>query len=380
MRILRINSSKLIGQFRPLLFILLVCLIFTGALTFTRSAESASCFFYSDEIGYVCDGRLQPEPDQFEVPADREDSLLDWVRYAYMEDNINIYPEPNLATPPVRNVGEGFLYITIQRKLEANGQSWYQINPNEYALAEGIRLVETPTFRGTEINFQPERPFGWIVRDVRPSSEPSGEPNEELAKLERFSFIQVYDFALGEGDWIWYEIGGGRWIRQTYVSIVDVNSRPPEVGADEYWVEVDLYEQTFAAYEGSRMVYAGLVSSGLNRWPTEEGIFQVFARYTQAKMSGAEGEVDYYFIEDVPHIMYFDRPNEIALHGAYWHDRYGYKHSHGCVNMPPRDAEWVFYWSAEASNDLWVWVHTSDPMSVFDGSLTEASISQANAY
>ena len=51
------------------------------------------------------------------------------------------------------------------------------------------------------------------------------------------------------------------------------------------------------------------------------------------KMSGAEGKVDDYFIEDVPHTMFFD--NDIALHGAYWHDRFGYKHSHGCVNMPP---------------------------------------------
>jgi lipoprotein-anchoring transpeptidase ErfK/SrfK len=126
------------------------------------------------------------------------------------------------------------------------------------------------------------------------------------------------------------------------------------------------------------MVYAGLVSSGLNRWPTYEGLFQVFSSYYQAKMSGAEGKVDYYFIEDVPYTMYFDRKNEIALHGAYWHDRYGYKHSHGCVNMPPRDAEWVYYWSDGAPNDLWVWVHTSEPMEYFrrltdSGSLPETS-------
>jgi lipoprotein-anchoring transpeptidase ErfK/SrfK len=114
------------------------------------------------------------------------------------------------------------------------------------------------------------------------------------------------------------------------------------------------------------MVYAGLVSSGLNRWPTYEGLFQVFSRHLQIRMSGAEGQVDYYNIEDVPYTMYFDRTNEIALHGAYWHDRYGYKHSHGCVNMPPRDAEWIYYWSANAPSDLWVWVHTSNPNHYFD--------------
>jgi lipoprotein-anchoring transpeptidase ErfK/SrfK len=78
-------------------------------------------------------------------------------------------------------------------------------------------------------------------------------------------------------------------------------------------------------------------------------------------MSGAEGQVDYYYLEDIPYIMYFDQLNAIGLHGTYWHDRFGYKHSHGCVNMTILDAEWTFKWSENAPNDLWVWVHTSDP-------------------
>jgi hypothetical protein len=50
------------------------------------------------------------------------------------------------------------------------------------------------------------------------------------------------------------------------------------------------------------------------------------------------------------------------LHGTFWHDRFGFKHSHGCVNMSIQDAEWAFRWSEEAPNDLWVFVHTQDPM------------------
>lgn len=64
--------------------------------------------------------------------------------------------------------------------------------------------------------------------------------------------------------------------------------------------------------------------------------------------------------------MYFDMYNGIALHGTYWHDRFGYKQSHGCVNMTILDAEWTFNWSAKAPNDLWVWVHTSNPLTQLD--------------
>lgn len=338
-----------------------------------NSADAGRCFHYSSEVGVVCDGRVEPEPGQFKPPDPVDDSLLDYATYAYLEDNIDVYPEPNLATPPLYNVGNGFLYVTIQGRLEANGQDWYVLNPGEYVLVESIRLVETPAFHGVEVTVQPDNPFGWVVQDVVPSSAPDAEPNPDFAKLERFTFFQVFDASLGEENWIWYNIGGGRWIRQTYVSLVDVHPPPDSVGADEYWVEIDLYEQTFAAYEGKRMVYAGLVSSGLNRWPTYEGMFQVWSRYLKTRMSGAEGKIDYYNIEDVPYTMYFDKTNEIALHGAYWHDRYGFKHSHGCVNMPPRDAEWIYYWSEGAPNDLWVWVHTSDPMHYLLDRSTSAS-------
>jgi hypothetical protein len=337
-----------------------------------RPAAAGRCFHYSVDVGIVCDGRLEPDPEPFEEPTLPDDSLLNYATYAYLEDNVNIYPEPNLAAPALYNVGEGFLYVTIQGQVEANGHVWYVVNPGEYVLKENIRLVETPAFHGTVVTVQPERPFGWIVQEVVPSDEPDGEPNPEYSKLVRFSLFQVFDAVVGEDDWIWYQIGGDRWIRQTYVSLVDVHEPPEDVGDDEFWVEVDLYEQTFAAYEGERMVYASLVSSGLNRWPTYEGLFQVFSRHLQTKMSGAEGKPDYYFIEDVPYTMYFDQQNEIALHGAYWHDRYGYKHSHGCVNMPPQDAEWVYNWSADAPNDLWVWVHTSDPIGYFSREATNS--------
>jgi hypothetical protein len=355
-------------MFRAMRSTFIVAAAAAALFLFVQTADAARCFFYSQDIGMVCDARAEGDTAEFEQPEVRDDSLLEYTSYAYMEDNINIYPEPSLGVAPLYNVGDGFLYVTIQGQIEANGHTWYVVNPDQYVLADDIRLVDTPEFHGVEVTVQPERPFGWIVQEVRPSNEPDGEPNPDYAKLERFTFFQVFDAVKGEEDWIWYQIGGDRWIRQTQVSLVDVTAPPEDIAAGEFWVEVDLYEQSFAAYEGSRMVYAGLVSSGLNRWPTYEGIYQVFSRHLQTRMSGAEGQVDYYYVEDVPYTMYFDETNEIALHGAYWHDRYGYKHSHGCVNMPPRDAEWIYYWSADAPSDLWVWVHTSDPNDYLDNS------------
>jgi lipoprotein-anchoring transpeptidase ErfK/SrfK len=338
--------------------------LIAAILFLTPPAEAGECPTVAQLGGYVCSTDL--ETQTYDSPEPIDNSVFGRVPYARLADNANVYPQPSRSAVPVRNVGDGFLYATVNSWDEVNGETWYQINPGEYVHEDDIQLVTPSDFQGVIVKQQPERPFGWIVQEVRPSRQPDAEPDPTIEKLPRYTFFQIYDAEKGDEDWIWYDIGDGQWVRQTYVSIVDVSPRPEDVGPNEYWSEVDLYEQTFAAYEGDSMVYATLISSGLNQWPTREGIFQVWSRFERYKMSGAEGKVDYYYIEDVPYIMYFDELKGIGLHGTYWHDRFGYKHSHGCVNMPILDAEWVFDWSADAPNDLWVWVHTSDPNDAFD--------------
>lgn len=346
-------------------------LLTTTFLWLADAALAANCFFLSEEIGHVCDAA--PPAPVHARPQPFANSILPSQRYARLKDLIDVYSEPSMSSPVVRNVGDGFLFSTINYGTENEGRLWYQINYGEWVRAEDLTLVDASEFTGMEIHGELARPFGWMVVDYWYSLEPGAEPPADAVKLPRYTFLEVYDAVEDDEGWLWYNIGGGRWMRQTYVSLVDPDQRPEGVGEAEYWVEIDLYEQTFAAYVGDRMVYAGLVSSGLNRWPTHEGLFQVWDRHMKTKMSGAEGKVDYYFIEDVPHTMFFD--NDIALHGAFWHDRFGYKHSHGCVNMPPRDAEWVFFWSEGAPNDLYVWVHTSDPQHYFHRYDPETSFS-----
>lgn len=336
--------------------------LFVVVFFLASTTEAARCFL-SVELGeYVCTTEPYLDSGQtFVTPRPRSDTVYGRIPYARLADNANVYPEPSRGVPPVRNVGDGFLFATVNSWEKVGGETWYKINPGEYVHQGDIRLVDASGFQGVEIRQQPQRPFGWVVQAVQPSSQPDGNPNPAFPELPRYTFFQIYNAVKGEEDWLWYDIGNGQWVRQTFVSVVDVDPRPAGVGPDDFWTEVDLFEQTFAAYEGDQMVYATLISSGLNRWPTHEGLFQVWDRFTDYKMSGAEGKVDYYYIEDVPYIMYFDEINGIALHGTYWHDRFGYKHSHGCVNMPILDAEWVFQWSEDAPTDLWVYVHTSDP-------------------
>ncbi|HKZ68605.1 MAG TPA: L,D-transpeptidase, partial [Anaerolineales bacterium] len=94
-----------------------------------------------------------------------------------------------------------------------------------------------------------------------------------------------------------------------------------------------------------RLVYASLVSSGLGAWPTRPGLHTIYKKLDLTDMTGAfaADKSDYYYIEDVPWVLYFDQ--SISFHGTYWHDKYGFQQSHGCVNLSPKDARWLYDWA-----------------------------------
>jgi hypothetical protein len=56
-------------------------------------------------------------------------------------------------------------------------------------------------------------------------------------------------------------------------------------------------------------------------------------------------------VEHVPWVLLFQGHN--ALHGAYWHDRFGQRRSHGCVNLAPKDARWIFEWVSPTLPEGW---------------------------
>ncbi|HTP07466.1 MAG TPA: L,D-transpeptidase [Anaerolineae bacterium] len=293
------------------------------------------------------------------------------LTYAWVvTNNVQVYANPGDATP-VRDLGAGFLYVSLAdaRPIVIGDQKWYQINSGEYVKATDIAIVRPSAFQGITLTATPDKPFGWMVYAVKPSAKAGDAPAKDAATINRYTPITVFEEAQ-VGDLTWYRIGDNQWVDQKKVALVFPTARPEGVGSTDKWVDVNKFEQTLAAYEGDKLVYATLVSSGLPQWDTDSGLFRIYMKVRQAKMSGREGKPDYYFLEDVPYAMYFNK--DMALHGAYWHDKFGFKHSHGCVNLPPSAAEWLWNWTtpdatgkafvmvADQKNNTegtWVWVH-----------------------
>lgn len=314
------------------------------------------------------------EPVEYESWMDDESINTPDV-YAWIDDYSPLYRHPAeaaLGLPPVRVSQPGFTYVSLVGETLYEDEKWYLINENsprnreradEYVRERNLHLVRPSSFSGVYLASQPAYPFAWIMGTVRPSAFPGGPGDPELPLYHRYDRVNIYSAERVDG-LVWYLIDSNQWIKAWYVGMVDVSPRPSGVGSGEKWIEVDLYEQTLAAYEGDRMVYATLVSSGLPQWQTRRGLFRIHEKVYIDKMSGRPGKPDYYYLEDVPWTMYFDY--DIALHGAYWHDSFGHRHSHGCVNLPPISAQWLYQWTTpfvpEGVNrywatGTWVWVH-----------------------
>ncbi|MEH1785053.1 L,D-transpeptidase [Nostoc sp.] len=106
-----------------------------------------------------------------------------------------------------------------------------------------------------------------------------------------------------------------------------------------HWIEIDLSEQRLRAWEGNKLVNSYRISGGKRSTPTPIGRFRINSKYRTHRMRGRD-----YNIPDVPYTMYFYRG--YAIHGAYWHKRFGTPVSHGCVNLPVKQAHDLYNWAS----------------------------------
>jgi lipoprotein-anchoring transpeptidase ErfK/SrfK len=108
------------------------------------------------------------------------------------------------------------------------------------------------------------------------------------------------------------------------------------------WIEVDLSRQRLFAHEGEKTVFVGKVSTGLRYTPTVTGRFKIYAKYRATRMTGPG-----YDLPSVPWTMFYD--GDYAIHGAYWHNRFGQRMSHGCINMKVDEAKWLYKWAPKGT-------------------------------
>ena len=118
----------------------------------------------------------------------------------------------------------------------------------------------------------------------------------------------------------------------------------PNVPEDEKHIEIHLDSQLLLAYEWNVLVYAARVATGQKNYESPIGRFRTFHKRPTYHMTGGADDFSVFDLPGVPWDSYIT-DSGVAIHGTYWHNDFGHPHSHGCINMAPQDAKWIYRWT-----------------------------------
>ncbi len=262
---------------------------------------------------------------------------------------------------PDQDLEPGFA-VAVTEEQTAHGERWGRTRHGEWVALRELGEARPASFKGEDVSSSGSLDFGWVAED-RASVYATPAASKITGSRVHFEVVawREEQGALGRAMVRVSDDGSpAAWMRRRDLVRPTLTPPPEEIGGtatEERWIDIELASQTLVAYQGTHPVYATLVSTG--RGPpgsdsaTPPGVHRIWVKLLSTTMGNLQNEdaEDHYSIEDVPYVQFFDKA--VALHGAFWHRSFGHMHSHGCVNLAPADAEWLFGFTSPHMPDGW---------------------------
>ena len=291
-----------------------------------------------------------------ENPHNSRDILLGRVT----QNGIKLYDAPSAEANVLKTLVMDSLReitdVTISKDEHSSNRIWYELEGMGFTHSGRIQPVKkkfNPTFQGI-----PED--GTLGEITIPFVDAYSHARKDSQKKYRYYYGSTF-WVLGKTSdatgLCWYELFDDRYYRSYFVPGYAVRLVPkseltpisPDVPPQEKEINIDLETQSLTAYEGEIPVFMSRISSGVflreGGFTTPKGTYYTSRKRPCRHMANAPNE-DYtgFDLPGVPWVSYFTSDG-IALHGAYWHNDFGVPHSHGCVNMTPEAAKWIYRWT-----------------------------------
>jgi hypothetical protein len=348
----------------------------------TRTASGKGCDKPWVEMvprGWVCSEFMKPmkqPPFGREVPMLERGEIVPGIYGKLVGQNLSTYtlvqPEPKKKTPkgregPITSPSQldkasepkmvedkpiiGSLTVRMYEEVTVGSKVYWKISAkgNEYVAKSAVRIHAPSQLMGTRLGDD----TGWALPIAfvwpRYGGQQAWTYHKPLAYVNRQiaarTAVPILEVAAGkDGKPSAYRVGAAEWMAPQDLRIFEPTAPPPLLRPNERWIDVDLDKQILVAFEGELAVYAALVSSGAKETPTQTGLYRMWLKESESDMRNLKAE-DPYSVSTVPWTQFFYPEDDLAVHTAYWHDGFGKLKSHGCINLAPRDARWLYYWS-----------------------------------
>ncbi len=253
---------------------------------------------------------------------------------------------------------------------EAHGRTFGLTTELALVPLDRTRIVKPSSFRGLELSDELSLPIAFTrAKSAKSYAIDSAGGVTVGPSLEYRSTVSLTGREHRSREGLLLEARDGSWLRADQVTVIERDDELPRFARNSTkWIDVSILRQSLVAYEGARPVYATLVSTGKDgtadhkdSHATIQGTFLVHTKHLSVTMD-SDDDKDEFDLRDVPYVQYFTEG--YALHAAYWHDDFGNPRSHGCVNLAPLDASWLFDWTTPGVPEGW---HAA--MSLKDGTI-----------
>jgi len=155
----------------------------------------------------------------------------------------------------------------------------------------------------------------------------------------------------------WYRIKDDKWDIEYYVDATHLHLIQPDeisplsisVPENEKRIEIILKEQAVIAYEYDQPVFLARTATGARfidgDYRTAPGNYITNRKRPSRHMAAGDlAAANSYDLPGIPWVCYLTEKG-ISFHGTYWHNDFGKPRSHGCINLTPDDARWIYRWT-----------------------------------
>ena len=274
-------------------------------------------------------------------------------------DTVNLYQKPSFSSEILRDYWKDMVLpiteVTVGDAEPAFNRVWYRIGDEGYIHSGVIQPVRTQL--NQPVSGIPSN--GALAEVTVPFTDAHRGASKEFPVAFRFYYETTYWIMsleynlLGEP---WYHILEDRWNEDVYVparhlrviptdELTPISPEMPSVGKR---LEVRTAEQVVIAYELDRPVFMTRAATGAQfsngNFATPPGRFITFHKRPSRHMAAGNLAYNGYDLPGVPWISFFTESG-ISFHGTYWHNNFGRPRSHGCVNLTPKAAKWIYRWT-----------------------------------
>ncbi len=289
-------------------------------------------------------------------------------------ENIKAYAAPSFDAEVVDKYWLDILLpiigVEVSKDVDAYNRIWYQIGDGAYVYSGNIqpvlRRLNKPVYDHPEL--------GSLAEVSVPFTDARREPDDDAKMAYRLYYETTHwvveTVVNEETNKVWYLLRDDKWNHESYYVLAshlrlipadEIAPISPDLPSYLKHIDVRLKEQLFIAYEDNRPVYAARASTGARKiggkYYTPSGSYTTFYKRPSRHMATDNLASSGYDLPGVPWVSYITKGG-ISFHGTYWHNDFGTPHSHGCINLSPQSAKWLYRWTTPIVPPEKEFIHT----------------------